>query len=93
MAFINAFDQHQILLTTVEYVIMDECDKYFEESFLEQIKQILAYFQNTSPVYGLFSATIQHPVEELLHSELLDDAVRVQIGGKNNVLSKINQTL
>lgn len=31
MAFINAFDQHQILLTTVEYVIMDECDKYFEE--------------------------------------------------------------
>lgn len=32
-------------------------------------------------------------MEELLHSELLDDAVRVQIGGKNNVLAKINQTL
>ena len=29
----------------------------------EQIKQILGFFQNISPVYGLFSATIQHPVE------------------------------
>lgn len=31
MAFINAFGAHQQLLQEVEYVIMDECDKYFEE--------------------------------------------------------------
>lgn len=31
MAFINAFGSHQQLVADVEYVIMDECDKYFEE--------------------------------------------------------------
>jgi ATP-dependent RNA helicase DDX52/ROK1 len=44
-------------------------------------------------VYGLFSATIQHPVEELLKTELLDDCVRVEIGGKNRVLEKISQSM
>ena len=44
-------------------------------------------------MYGLFSATIQHPVEELLKTELLDDCVRVEIGGKNRVLEKINQSM
>ena len=62
-------------------------------AFLEQIREILAMFADTNPVYGLFSATIQHPVEELLKTQILDDAVRVQVGGKNNVLSKIHQTL
>lgn len=44
-------------------------------------------------MYGLFSATIQHPVEELLKTELLDDCVRVEIGGKNRVLEKISQSM
>lgn len=45
------------------------------------------------PVYGLFSATIQFPVEELLKSELLDDALRIQVGGKNKVLTSIEQSI
>ena len=50
-------------------------------------------FQKVDPVYGLFSATVQYPVEQLLKTELLDDAIRVQIGGKNNVIKHIQQTL
>jgi hypothetical protein len=35
-------------------------------AFLEQVKAFFELFQNHHPVYALFSATIQHPVEELL---------------------------
>ena len=49
-------------------------------------------FLGKDVVYGLYSATIQHPVETLLKTHLLDDAVRIQVGGKNNVIS-IQQTL
>lgn len=32
-------------------------------------------------------------MEELLKTELLDDCVRVEIGGKNRVLEKISQSM
>ena len=72
---------------------MDECDKYFEESFIEQIRKILEIVNSAHPTYGLFSATIQHPVEELLKSELLEDSIRIEVGGKNKVLSKVHQKI
>ncbi len=69
MSFLNTFQGKEDLLKDVEYIVLDECDKYFEEcklflisAFLEQIKAFLQMFQNYQPVYALFSATIQHPV-------------------------------
>jgi superfamily II DNA/RNA helicase len=64
---------------------LDECDKYFEEcnillnfiAFLEQIRAFLSVFQKHHPIYALFSATIQHPVEELLKEEILHDCLRI----------------
>lgn len=37
----------------------------------------LQIFQKYHPLYALFSATIQHPVEELLKNEVLHDCLRV----------------
>lgn len=77
MNFIYTFGKSTGHLASLKYFIMDECDKYFEESFVEQIRSILEMINSSHPVYGLFSATIQFPVEELLKSELLDDSIRI----------------
>jgi superfamily II DNA/RNA helicase len=70
MTFLNTFSEKDKILKTVEFIVLDECDKYFEEcnslfisAFLEQIKAFLEIFSNLHPIYALFSATIQHPVE------------------------------
>lgn len=52
-----------MLLKQVEYIVLDECDKCFEESFFEQMKSFLDLFKKFSPTYALFSATIQNAVE------------------------------
>lgn len=46
-------------------------------AFLSQIKAFLQIFQKYHPLYALFSATIQHPVEELLKNEVLHDCLRI----------------
>jgi superfamily II DNA/RNA helicase len=42
--FLNTFSKLSHLndiLSDVKYIVLDECDKYFEESFIEQIKNML----------------------------------------------------
>lgn len=35
--FINLFTEHEKILSYTKFLILDECDKYFESSFLTQI--------------------------------------------------------
>lgn len=74
---------------------------------MNQINQILKLFEEMSCVFGMFSATI-HPgestslfslltdnllvVEEVI-TNFLKDPVKIMVGGKNNVLSTIDQSL
>ncbi len=54
---------------------------YAKLAYLQQMKDFMALLRKCSPTFGLFSATIQHPVEQLMQNQLLDDCLRVQIGG------------
>jgi ATP-dependent RNA helicase DDX52/ROK1 len=96
--FLNVFATHphlSAIISGVRYVIMDECDKFFEESFSEQVTHLLEILATIvpRPVFGLFSATIQSPVEQLLNSEFLDNPLRIEVGGRNHVLARITQTI
>ncbi|KAL4510357.1 hypothetical protein ABPG72_008247 [Tetrahymena utriculariae] len=77
----------------LEYIVFDEADRYFEFNIAGQMKRILETFQEKQGLtYLLFSATIQHPVEELVKNIIIDP-LKLQIGGKNNVLASIEQSL
>lgn len=82
----------QLDLSTVEFLVLDEADRYFELGLTSQIKQILELFRNQKTSISLFSATIQHSIDELMNNFLLDP-IKLIIGGKNNVLKTINQRL
>ena len=76
----------------MEFLVLDEADRYFELGLTSQIKQILELFRNQKTSISLFSATIQHSIDELMNNFLLDP-IKLIIGGKNNVLKTINQRL
>jgi ATP-dependent RNA helicase DDX52/ROK1 len=56
------------------------------------MKRFLDLFLKFHPTYALFSATIQHAVEEVL-TTYLHDCVRIEVGGRNRVLEKIEQSI
>lgn len=76
----------------MEFLVLDEADRYFELGLTSQIKQILELFRNQKTCISLFSATIQHSIDELMNNFLLDP-IKLIIGGKNNVLKTIKQKL
>lgn len=91
--FIQLFSENTEYLNTIQYCVFDEADKYFELGFLDQINEILEFTkENSDIVYGWFSATMHEVVEEILKN-FLKDPVKVTIGGRNNVLSSIEQKL
>ena len=80
-------------LAQLEFLVMDEVDKYFEMGFVRQVKQLLEIFKGHDNIcYLMFSATVQREVEVLL-KDLTSDYIRVLIGGRNNVLNTIEQKL
>ncbi|CAD8071366.1 unnamed protein product [Paramecium primaurelia] len=84
---------HKVIdLSTVEYVIMDEADKYFELGLLAQVKQLLRILESLQITYMFFSATLPEPVEDI-YRDLLIDPIKIMIGGRNHVLSRIDQQL
>lgn len=73
-------------------MVLDEADKYFELGLLKQIQQLLKIFEQTQVSYAFFSATLPEPVEQIF-KELVTDPVKIQIGGRNHVLSSVDQKL
>jgi len=84
-----------ISLHNVEWLILDEGDKLFEQGeggFREQVALIYQACDNPSIKRALFSATLANNVEEWckLH---LDNVVRVTVGIKNSATKTIDQEL
>ena len=69
---------------------MDEADKFFELGFTSQIKQILEIVKLDNINYCMYSATINHGVEQLANEI---NPLKIFVGGKNNVLNSIEQKL
>lgn len=93
MKFIKLFQDMNEAIMAIRYAIFDEADKYFELGFLDQITTILEFLkENTSIVYGWFSATINVVIEDILKN-FLKEPIKIIIGGRNNVLASIEQKL
>ena len=56
------------------------------------MKRFLDIFKKYNPTYALFSATIQNSVEDVL-TQYLHDCIRIEVGGNNKVLNKIDQSI
>ncbi|OAO14304.1 DEAD/DEAH box RNA helicase [Blastocystis sp. ATCC 50177/Nand II] len=76
----------------VEVLVLDEGDKLFEDSFVEQIDAILAACTNPRLQRLLFSATLPSGVEDLART-VLRDPIRVVIGTRNASNTNVEQKL
>eukprot|EP00828_Plagiopyla_frontata_P011729 TRINITY_DN16519_c0_g1_i3.p2 TRINITY_DN16519_c0_g1~~TRINITY_DN16519_c0_g1_i3.p2 ORF type:complete len:329 (-),score=55.34 TRINITY_DN16519_c0_g1_i3:61-1047(-) len=92
LKFIKLINKGQISMDSVQYLVMDEADRYFELGFANYISQIFKMFREQNLVYLLFSATIQYEVEQFIEN-FTSEPIKIQIGGKNNVLKNVNQKL
>lgn len=84
-------EQNREFLRDIRYVVMDECDKLFEnrnddahDSFLSQIDEILSAcesFENHYVQKILASATLPPYIEELAQT-ILNDPIKIIVGQK-----------
>ena len=84
--------QNRINLSNLEFCILDEADRLFDEQFKEEIFQILNYIDLIKTTVGLFSATLGNGIDEWCFQNL-DNFVHVFIGRMNNANTNISQSL
>jgi ATP-dependent RNA helicase DDX52/ROK1 len=88
-------DPPGINLSNVEWLILDEADKLFEEGkdgFRDQVAIIFASCDKQDIRRGLFSATLSNGIEEWCHVHL-DNYVRVTVGQRNSATETVQQKL
>ncbi|DBA84948.1 TPA: hypothetical protein ACH3X2_005689 [Trebouxia sp. C0005] len=82
----------QVNLASVQFLILDEADKLFEQGFVSHIDRIILACSNPDIVRGLFSATLPEGVEELA-SSVLQSPLRLVVGPRNAPTSAVSQRL
>lgn len=82
-------------LSSVEWIIIDEVDKFFEESnqtFQQDLDVILKTCDNPNRKFALFSATTTKEMTKWVHEKLIDGFVTINISPNKPVCS-VNQEL
>lgn len=79
-------------LSKVQFVIMDEADRLFENVFVKQTDEVLAACTDPHVVKAAFSATIPEAVEQLAAS-VMTSPVRVIVGNSEAAPEHIEQSL
>jgi ATP-dependent RNA helicase DDX52/ROK1 len=79
-------------LSLFEHIVLDEADKYFELSYMDQLESLLEIFNTAQKHYMLFSATLPPRIEQVIEG-IFANKVKCVIGGRVNVLSSIQQRL
>lgn len=74
------------------HVVLDEADKYFELSFMDQLEKLLQLMKANERQYLLFSATYPQAIEKTI-SNIFLDRVEIVVGGRVRVLNSIDQKL
>ena len=79
----SVISPHDVLyMYSVEWLVLDEADKLFEDGdlgFRDQVAQIYSSCDHPNVRHALFSATLASGVEEFSHAHF-DNPVRVIIG-------------
>lgn len=92
VSLLNGMDAVQ---AKVSCVVFDECDRLFEDTFVEQTDEILQKLAGTTCQRLMFSATMPPKVESLANT-ILRDAIKIFIGSSGQHLTAadtIKQTL
>lgn len=92
LRLIDLVNQNFIDLTSVEYLILDEADKLFDQNFIQQTDDILSNCKNPQIKKSMFSATIPSNIEEIANS-IMKDPIRIIIGSKEAASNTIEQKL
>lgn len=84
-----------VLFDSVEWLVLDEADKLFEEgtkSFRDQFDQIFNACSNEQKKLALFSATWAHPVVKWARKNV-KKLLTVTIGQRNSATDMVEQEL
>lgn len=92
LRLIDVVKNEALDLSKVKHIILDEADKLFDKTFIEQTDEILSSCTDPSLRKAMFSATIPSSVEEMVNS-IMNDPVRVIIGHKEAANANIEQKL
>lgn len=83
--------QGHLDLSAVTYFVLDEADRMLDMGFIHDIKRVLKLLPpNTARQNLLFSATFSKDITKLA-SQLLNDAVMVDVAPKNATADRIDQ--
>jgi len=63
----------------VQYLVLDESDKLFENRLIKQIDSVVKACSNPSIIRSMFSATLPDFVEDLART-IMHNAIRVIVG-------------
>ena len=82
-----------IIYFSIEWLIIDECDRLFEKGFRDQLSVIYNSCSESSKVrHAMFSATFDPNLEKWAKINL-DNIVTVIVGGKNKTAQMVEQQL
>lgn len=92
MRLVEAAQESQVDLSTVEYLVLDESDRLLGDGFVEQTDEIVHACTNPSLRKAVFSATMPSNVEELAKS-IMDSPIRIIVGMKEAASENVEQKL
>eukprot|EP00116_Pleurobrachia_bachei_P006874 sb/3467136/ len=89
---LSMIKEDKLDLSSLEFCILDEADRLFDDQFKEEISAILECIDLVKVTVGLFSATLANGIDEWCFKHL-DNFVQVFIGAVNGANSNIKQSL
>ncbi len=79
---IDLLKREAVDLSSVETVILDEADEMLSMGFKSELNEILSYLKSAKNKW-LFSATIPKEIKQIVAKHLAENAVRIEVSGKN----------
>lgn len=86
---IDLVNRNAVDLSHVETIVLDEADEMLSMGFKKELNQILRFVESAKSKW-LFSATLPQGIKHIISDHLSEDAVKIEISGKEVVNKKIS---
>ncbi len=86
---IDHVQQHNVDLSRIEVLVLDEADRMLDMGFLPSIRRILGWLPKQNRITWLFSATFAPPIKALA-ADFMRDPLEVQIARPNSVAATVS---